>query len=55
VHDNISTVVNRPAEVSSGTKCIVNNDWNTSLVRNRYNLLKVGNVVPRIADAFKLD
>ena len=47
-------MVNRPAEVSPGAKCVVDNDRNTSLVRNCYNLLKIGNIVPWVANAFKL-
>ena len=54
VHHNVGTKVDRPAEVSSSTKCVVDNDRNTSLVRNRYDLLEVGDVVPWVADTLKL-
>jgi hypothetical protein len=54
VYNNVRTMVNWPNEVATGTKSVVNNNWHASLMCDRNNLLKVGDVVFRVADALDL-
>lgn len=54
MYNNVRTMVNWPNEVATGTKSVVNNNWHASLMCDRNNLLKVGDVVFRIADALNL-
>jgi hypothetical protein len=54
VHDDVCAVINRPTEVASCTKRIVDDDGNASFVRNPRNRLKVGHIVLGISNALDL-
>jgi hypothetical protein len=54
MYNNVRTVIDRAAEVTSGAEGVINNDWYTGLVGNCDYFLEIGDVVLRVANAFKL-
>jgi hypothetical protein len=55
VHNNVYAVVDGSNEVSASTKCVIYDDGHAGLVRNRNDLLEVGDVVFWVSNALELE
>lgn len=55
MHDYVSTVLYWPYKEPAGTKGVVDDHWDTSLMCNLGNSREVWYVVPRIPNAFNID
>lgn len=47
-------MVNRPNEVATSTECVIDYDRDTLRVRQLGDLLEIGHIVPRVADALHI-